>query len=155
MRTGIRRNVLRSAGVGLLLLAYPGEAGTVSAAPDEYDPRHDPNYSRETSEKPPVNWEAIWALAREFESRAYPNGDRCQLARVCTAPQPWHYVHGASSFNAPPSVSDGPVYGDPSVGPSYGYGPLFAGWWGTSPRIPWWSLIPPRIHHRRGHHHGW
>ena len=103
-----------------------------------------------------MNWEAIWALVREFEARAYSNIDQPQMTAPYAQPQPWHYVQGAPSFSGSLSNPDAPIYGGPYIGSWYGYGPSFSGWWKTSPRIPWWSLVPfNRNHHgHRGHHEG-
>ena len=153
MRTAIRPSILCSIAAALILLVRSSEAGAVSAAPDQYDPRRDPNYSRETLEKPPVNWDAIWALVREFEARAYPNVNGSQVPAPYAQPQPRHYVEGAPSLSGSPPLSAAPIYGSPYIRSWYAHGPSFSGWWGTSPRIPWWSLIPFRSHHAHGHHH--
>jgi hypothetical protein len=139
----------------VLLFTHLGEASAVSAATDQYDPRRDPNYTREASETAPINWEAVWGLVREFEARAHANAARPLPSSQFAFPQPWHYVQESFSPGAPPPLSSA-AYGAPYGGSSYGYDPWFAGWWETSPRIPWWSLIPfKRDHHRpRPHHEG-
>ncbi len=137
----------------ILFMTHPGLAGAVSPTKDQYDPRKDPNYSRENSERP-LNWEAVWGLVREFETRT-PSIGRGQPPSQFAVPQPWHYVQEVPSSGAPPPISGAVGYGAPYGGPFYGYDPWFPGWWGTSPRIPWWSLIPFVSHHRHRHHHNW
>ena len=155
MRIGRRISGLYAVTSALLLLAYSGEGGAMSLATDQYDPRRDPNYSRELSEQSPMNWEAIWALAREFEARAYPNIDRPHMPAPYAQPQPRHYVEGAPSFSGSMASLDASIYGGPYLGSWYPYGPSMSGWWQTSaPRIPWWSLIPFRTDHHRHRHHG-
>jgi hypothetical protein len=127
----------------------------VSATPDRYDPRHDPNFIQDASEKGPVNWEAIWGLIREFEGRSYQSVGASRVSGPFAMPQPWHYVQGAPSLVGSPRVPDTSVYGGVYPGTFYGVESFFPGWWGASPRIPWWSLIPPRAHHHNEHHHKW
>jgi hypothetical protein len=145
----LNTNILIAVTAAILFLTHLGEAAAVSAVGDEYDPRRDPNYSVQMSEQSPMNWEAIWALAREFEARAYPTVDRPQVAQ----PQPLHYVEQAPSFSGSLPNPDAPIYGGPYIGSWYAYGPSFSGWWQTSPRIPWWSLIPFNTNHHRHHRH--
>lgn len=137
----------------VLLVVHGRLVLAVSATPDQYDPRHDPNFAPETSERAPVNWEAIWGLVREFEARAYLNVDRPQATAPYAQPQPWHYVQGVPTFSGSPPIPDVPGYGDPYVGSWYAYGSSFSGYWEPSPRIPWWSLIPFRSRDGHGHHH--
>lgn len=152
MRTGARPSILSTVAAALLLHAHLGEAGAVSAAPDQYDPGRDPNYSWDAMERTPMNWETIWAMVREFEARAYRTVDRPQVTAPFAQPQPSHYVQGAPSFVASPLVPDAPVYGGPYLGALYPYGSSLLSWWQASPRTPWWSLIPFRSHHRHGDH---
>ena len=167
MGTGLRTNIVCPVIAVLLLLSHSGDARAVSGMPDQYDPRRDPNYSREAVETTPINWDAVWSLVREFEARSHSNMGQNQPSSQFAVPQPWHYVQESFSPGATPPLSNA-SYGAPYGGPSYGYDPWFAGWWETSPRIPWWSLVPPRHHHRspvqmqfRGRHgefvgrHGW
>lgn len=137
----------------VLLLTHFGEAGAVSVGPDQYDPRRDPNYTREASATAPIHWEAVWGLVREFEARSSVNTTRTQPSNQFAVPQPWHYVQETPSPWATSSMSGAAAYGGPYGGPLYGYDPWFSGWWEASPRIPWWSLVPPRAHHDR-HHEG-
>jgi hypothetical protein len=145
----------------VLLLTHLGEAGAVSVAPDQYDPRRDPNYTREASETAPINWGAIWALVREFEARAYPDVDRTQVAAPYAQPQPWHYVQGTTPSIASPLAPEPSIYGGWYGSLLYAAGLPYVAWWNSSPRIPWWTLIPfkkdhhrPRPHHEgKGHHH--
>ena len=163
----LNTNAFVAVAAAVLLLTHLGEAGVASAATDQYDPRRDPNYSREAVETTPINWDAVWSLVREFEARSHANAARPLPSSQFAVPQPWHYVQESFSPGATPPLSNA-SYGAPYGGPSYGYDPWFAGWWETSPRIPWWSLVPPRHHHRspvhmqfRGRHgefvgrHGW
>ena len=154
MGNALRMSIVWTVAAVLLLFTHSGGAGAVLAAGDEYDPRRDSNYSRATSEAARMDWQAIWALVREFEARAYPNIDRPQMTTPYAQPQPWHYVPGAPSFSGSPPLPDAPIYGGPYLGSWYAYGPSFSGWWRDSPRIPWWSLIPPSTHHRHRHHGG-
>jgi len=148
----LNTNILIAVTAAVLLFTHLGEGGAVSVGPDQYDPRRDPNYAREASATAPIHWEAVWGLVREFEARSPVNTARIQPSSQLVVPQPWHYVQESFSPGATPPLSSA-AYGAPYGGPSYGYDPWFAGWWGTSPRIPWWSLIPPRTHHHR-HHEG-
>jgi hypothetical protein len=155
MRSEVRTFMLGPVATVLLLLANLGEASVVSATPDEYDPRRDPNYTREVSATTPMNWQAIWSLVREFEGRTDQIVGRSLASSQFAVPQPWHYVQETPSPAATPAASGAAVYGGPYGGSFYGYDPWVPGWWQTSPRIPWWSLIPPRTHHHRYHrHHG-
>jgi hypothetical protein len=149
----LNTNILISVTATVLLLTHFGEAGAVSAAPDQYDPRRDPNYSREAFQTAPIHWEAIWALVREFEARAYPDVDRTQVAAPYAQPQPWHYVQGTSLFDSSSQGYGVPVYGDPYALARYAYYSSFSSSWGESPRIPWRSLIPFSSHYGHGHHH--
>jgi hypothetical protein len=156
----LNTNILIAVTAAVLLLTHLGGAGVASAATDQYDPRRDPNYSREASETTPINWGAFWRLVSEFEARTYAGVGRSQPASQFAVPQPWHYVQESFSPGATPPLSSA-AYGAPYGGPSYGYDPWFAGWWETSPRIPWWSLVPfttkDHQHHRNqkgnAHHH--
>ena len=152
----LNTNILIAVTATVLLLTHLGEAGAVSAAPDQYDPRRDPNYSREAFQTAPIHWEAVWGLVREFEARTYLNVDRPQVAAPYAQPQPWHYVQGTSLSDSSSPGYGVPVYGDPYALARYAYYPSLSPWWGESPRIPWWSLIPfKRDHHRpRPHHEG-
>jgi hypothetical protein len=160
MGSGRRTNIVLTVTAAVLLLTHSGEAGVASAATDQYDPRRDPNYSSEAFETTPINWGAVWGLVREFEARSHANGARPLPASQYAFPQPWHYVQESFSPGATPPLSSA-AYGAPYGGAYYGYDPWVPAWWGTSPRIPWWSLIPfKRDHHRprpqhegKGHHH--
>ena len=125
----------------------------VAATPEQYDPRRDPNYSRETSDRTPLNWQAVWALVREFEERAYPSIERPQMTAPYAQPQPWHYVQEIPSPVATSPIAGADVYGGAYGGSFYGYDPWFPGRWETSPRIPWWSLIPFKKDHHPHHRH--
>jgi hypothetical protein len=135
-----------------LLVAHGRVALGVSATPDQYDPRQDPDVAPKTSERGPGEWEAIWGLVREFEGRSYPSEGANQVPGQVAVPQPWHYVQGAPSFVGSPPILDAPVYEGVYGGAYYGAESFFPGWWGVSTRIPWWSLIPPSGHHRHRHH---
>jgi hypothetical protein len=74
----LNTNILIAVTATVLLLTHLGEAGAVSAAPDQYDPRRDPNYSREAFQTAPIHWEAVWGLVREFEVRSHSNAARSQ-----------------------------------------------------------------------------
>jgi len=157
----LNTNILIAVTATVLLLTHLGEASAVSAAPDQYDPRRDPNYTREASETAPINWGAIWALVREFEARTYLNVDRTQVAAPYAQPQPWHYVQGTTPSIASPLAPEPSIYGGWYGSLLYAAGLPYVAWWNSSPRIPWWSLIPFKTdrhrHHRhhggKGHHH--
>jgi hypothetical protein len=138
--------------VAVLLLGQQGEGGVASEIPDRYDPRRDPNYSREVSATAPIHWEAVWGLVSEFEARSYQAIDRRQSSSPFAVPQPWHYVQGGDTLDVTPSLA-GAAYGSPYGGPFNGYDPWFAGWWEPSPRIPWWSLVPFTTKHHKHHQH--
>ena len=148
MRIERRPKGLYTVACVLLLFGHPGNVGAATATPDQYDPRRDPNYSREAAPVSQVNWNAVSALAQEFEARSYQALTRGQAFNQFPQPQPWSYVQGAPSPIGSPAT-----YGDPYAGYIYGYGSGFPGWFEPSPRIPWWSLIPPRRHHQDRHHH--
>jgi hypothetical protein len=149
----LKKNVFFAVAAAVLLLTHLGETGAASAATDQYDPRRDPNYTRAAFETAPINWDAIWGLVREFEARSHVNAARPLPSSQFAVPQPWHYVQESFSPGATPPLSSA-AYGAPYGGPSYGYDPWVPAWWGTSPRIPWWSLIPlKKDHHRRHRHH--
>lgn len=145
----------------VLLFTHLGEGGAVSVGPDQYDPRRDPNYSREAFQTAPIHWDAVWGLVREFEARTYLNVDRPQVAAPYAQPQPWHYVQGTTPSIASPLAPEPSIYGGWYGSPLYAAGLPYVAWWNSSPRIPWWSLIPfktdrhrPRPHHEgKGHHH--
>lgn len=121
---------------------------------ESYDPRLDPNYNRATSANPTFDWSAIETLAREFQERSATVGSRPAAAGQYVQPQPWHYA-GA---NDPIMISQAGYPGlDYRISPvggqySYWYGPGIYGWWQPSPRMPWWSLVSPRHHHRASAH---
>jgi hypothetical protein len=140
----------------VLLFTHWGEAGAVSAAPDQYDPRRDPNYSREAFQTAPIHWDAVWGLVWEFEARTYLNVDRPQVAAPYAQPQPWHYVQGTTPSIASPLAPEPSIYGGWYGSPLYAAGLPYVAWWNSSPRIPWWTLIPfKKDHHRpRPHHEG-
>jgi hypothetical protein len=152
----LNTNILIAVTATVLLLTHLGEAGAVSAAPDQYDPRRDPNYSREAFQTAPIHWEAVWGLVREFETRTHSNMGRSRPSSQFAFPQPWHYVQESLAPGATLPFSGAAIYGGAYGGPSYGYDSWSRGWWETSPRIPWWSLIPfKKDHHRpRPHHEG-
>lgn len=149
----LNMNILIAVTAAVLLLTHLGKAGVASAATDQYDPRRDPNYVREVSTTTPMNWQAIWSLVREFEGRTDQIVGRGLPSSQFAVPQPWHYVQETPSPAATPATSDAAVYGGPYGGSFYGYDPWVPGWWQTSPRIPWWSLVPfttkDHQHHRK------
>lgn len=151
----LKTNTLVAIAAAVLLFTHLGEGGAVSAGPDQYDPRRDPNYTSSSSATAPIHWEAVWGLVQEFETRSPVNTARIQPSSQLVVPQPWHYVQETPWPGATPSYSGAAGYGGVYGGPFYGYEPWYASWREASPRIPWWSLIPPRTHHHRYHrHHG-
>lgn len=153
MGSGTRTGFVCSIAATVLLVARPGVGHAASVPSDQYDPRRDPNYSRQAWLTAPIPWEAVLALAREFEGRTYQIMDRRQPSSQFAAPQPWHYVQETPSPWATSSVSGAAGYGGPYGGPFYGYDPWFSGWRETSPRIPWWSLVPFTTKHHQHHRH--
>lgn len=143
------RALLAVLSIGLLWLTQPAWAGI-----ETYDPRLDPNYTRATPGNPGLDWRAIEALGREFHERNLTAGSRPIAAGSFPYPQPWSYAGGESPVMAAQSGYGGVGYGMPPMGGAYPswYGPGVYGWLEPSPRIPWWSLIPPRHHHRSSVH---
>lgn len=152
MRNQVRVNRLLVLAAVILLFTPLGTAGAVSAALDQYDPRRDPNYSVQMSEQSPMNWETIWVMVREFEARS-PSVYRPQATTPYAQPQPWHYVQGTTPSIASALASDASSYGGWYGNALYPYGATYATWWDSSPRIPWWSLVPFRTNHHRHHRH--
>jgi len=148
----LKTNTLVAVTAAVLLLTHLGEAGVASAATDQYDPRRDPNYTREVSATTPMNWQAIWSLVREFEGRTDQIVGRGLPSSQFAVPQPWHYVQETPSPGATLSYSGAAGYGGVYGGPFYGYEPWYPSWREASPRIPWWSLVPfttkDHQHHR-------
>jgi hypothetical protein len=126
-------------------------AQPVWAGIESYDPRLDPNYSRVVSTNPSSDWRAIEALGREFQERSALIGSRPAAANQYVQPQPWRYA-GA---DYPMMVSQAGYadfsYATPPIGGpyQYWYSSGIYGWREPSPRIPWWSLVPSRHHHRQ------
>ena len=149
----LNTNILIAVTATVLLLTHLGEAGAVSAATDQYDPRRDPNYSREAFQTAPIHWEAVWGLVREFEARTYLNVDRPQVAAPYAQPQPWHYVQGTTPSIASSLAPEPPIYGGWYGSPLYSGGLPYVAGWNSTPRIPWWSLIPLKKDHHRHHRH--
>jgi hypothetical protein len=134
-----------------------GVAQPVWAGIESYDPRLDPNYTRAMSTDPSPDWRAIEALGREFQERSPTAGSRPGAAGQYVQPQPWHYVTVDNPVMASQAgYPGGGFWASPAGGqyPSYWYGSGIYGWWEPSPRIPWWSLVPPRHHHRSSMHMG-
>lgn len=127
-------------------------AGPVLAGIESYDPRLDPNYTMAMSGNTTLNWRAIEMLAREFQERSALIGSRPAAANQYVQPQPWHYAGADYPMMVSQAGYPGPGYWTPPVGGQYPYwygsGSGLYGWWQPSPRIPWWSLVPPRHHHR-------
>lgn len=134
-----------------LWVAQPAWAGIES-----YDPRLDPNYSGATPANPTPDWRAIEALAREFQERGATVASRSVIVGQYIQPQPWYYVGTDNSMMASQYGYVGPGYWTPPIGGvyPYWYGSGVYGWRDPYPRIPWWSLIPPRHHHRFPTHLG-
>ncbi len=156
MKIERRPKGLYAVACALLLLGHPGNIGAASVPYDQYDPRRDPNYSREAFQTTPVNWEAVWAQVREFEARTSINLQSARALPYYPQPQPWPYVQGTAPSVASPLMAEAfnyGTYGGWYGGPLYAYGAPYTTWWDSSPRIPWWSLVPPKHHDRGGHHH--
>lgn len=133
-----------------LWVAQPAWAGIES-----YDPRLDPAYTRATSNNPAVDWRAIEALGREFQERGAPSAQPA-AAGYYILYQPWHYVGAVYPAMVPQTDYAGYGYWTPPVGGlyPYWYSSGVYGWRDPYPRIPWWSLVPPRHHHRFPTHLG-
>jgi hypothetical protein len=120
----------------LVLGFYPSEAGA-------YDPNRDPNAPRRGVELPPAKRDLVFAMAGEFERLQPASTQRSELQLPhFLAPQPGPYLNGGNSNPAPtPSLS---YPWGPQIDPwlSYGHPGWFPGWAYSSPRIPWWSLVP-------------
>jgi hypothetical protein len=153
MRIERRPKGLYAAACALLLFGQAGNLGVATATSDQYDPRRDPNYIREASATTPINWEAVWTQVREFEARTSINLQSARALPYYPQPQPWPYVQGTPPSVASPLTPEASSYGSWYGGPLYAYAMPYGTWWDSSPRIPWWSLIPTKHHDRRGHHH--
>jgi hypothetical protein len=123
--------------------------GPVLAGIESYDPRLDPNYTRATSGNSTLDWRAIEMLAREFQERGAAVGSRPAAVSQYVQPQPWHYAGTDNSMMASQAGYADFSYWTPPIGGPYQnwYGPGIYGWRDSS-RIPWWSLVPSRHHHR-------
>ena len=125
-------------------------APPVWAGIESYDPRLDPNYTRAMSTNPSPDWRAIEALGREFQERSVTAGSRPGAGGQYAQPQPWHYAGTDNPMMVSQAGYAGFSYWTPPIGGPYQnwYGQGIYGWLEPSPRIPWWSLVPPRHHHR-------
>lgn len=141
--------------VGLLSVVL-WVAPSVWAGIESYDPRLDPNYTRATSANPSPDWRAIEALGREFQAQSTLIGSRPVAASQYVQPQPWYYAGTDNPMMASQYSYASPGYWTPSIGGPYPYwyGSGVYGWREPYPRIPWWSLVPPRHHHRSSAHLG-
>lgn len=129
-------------------------AQPIWAGIETYDPRLDPNYTRAMSTNPSPDWRAIEALGREFQERSVTAGSRPGAGGQYVQPQPWHYAVADDPVMISRADYPGLGYWSPPIGGpyQYWYGPGIYGWREPSPRIPWWSLVPPRHHHRSSAH---
>lgn len=129
-------------------------AQPVLAGIESYDPRLDPNYARATSGNSTIDWRAIEALGREFQARSALIGSRPAPAFQYVQPQPWYYAGAEYPMMASQYGYAGPGYWTPPIGGvyPYWYGSGVYGWRDPYPRIPWWSLVPPRHHYRYSAH---
>lgn len=121
---------------------------------ESYDPRLDPNYTRAMSTNPGPDWRAIEVFGREFQERSVTAGSRPGAGGQYVQPQPWYYAGAENPVTTSQSGYTSAGYWAPPIGGPYQYwsGSGFYGWREPSPRIPWWSLIPPRHHHRSSVH---
>lgn len=131
-------------------------AQPVSAGIESYDPRLDPNYTRATSDNPSIDWRVIDALGREFQAQSAAVGSRPAAVGQYIQPQPWYYAGAEYPMMGLQYGSAGPGYWtSPNGGVNpYWYGSGVYGWRDHYPRIPWWSLVPLRHHHRSSAHLG-
>lgn len=132
----------------LLHCIYAGQAGA-------YNPKEDPNFVQRSAERSSARSAQLLDLVGEFERLQPGTGSRARELAPARAPQPTAYT--ASESSALP-------YAAAPLDPYLGYGYAAAGWthpfahdaffrggrhapWGphayagTSPRIPWWSLL--------------
>ena len=143
-----RRHTTLSAGfvVLLLLCAYAGQGETASRTVAPYNPKDDPNYTQAPVKTPPGTWEAVSNLGHAFETASYIR--RRQDMTLSAPPQPLPYIQATAPEVPSPSAFDVPIYGAfGAVPPYYVYRPPLP-WRETSPRIPWWSLLPLTKHKR-------
>ena len=136
--------------VWLLLCAYAvqGDAASRTVAP--YNPKDDPNYTQATAQRPPVTSEAVSTLMHAFETTPYAG--RRQDVTLSAPPQPLSYTQTTAPQVPAPYAFDMPIYGAFGTVP-YGAVPNYVHrssffWREHSPRIPWWSLLPPTKHKR-------
>ncbi len=160
MRTWVQEYIWPSIASFALLFAHAGQAGAAVGVAEGYNPKDDPNYAEATSGSLSARLEAVRELVKEFEAGAIPTVNRRQGSQSSAAAQPDHYTQAT-----PPAAEREPTFVDPF---SYPYGRWNRRWWDSSPRIPWWSLIPfargdkdffdhfghfPFGHHRGGRFH--
>ena len=107
---------------------------------ESYNPLDDPNYRQVNSGKPQPQGETIGILVKQFESMTSSPAKRDTEIAQIGQPQPEHYTQSSTSE---PNWS---YYTEEGDYPFYAYGRRFP-WRSTygytsSPRIPWWSLVP-------------
>jgi hypothetical protein len=129
----------------LLLCAYAGQGEAASRTVVPYNPKDDPNYTQATAKTPPGTREAISILGQAFETTPYAG--RRQDVTLSAPPQPLPYTQATAPQVPASSAFDVPIYGAFGAVPYYVYSPPFP-WRQTSPRIPWWSLLPLTKHKR-------
>ena len=129
----------------LLLCACAGQGEAASGTVEPYNPKDDPNYTQATAKRPPVTWEAVSTLVQAVETTPYAG--RRQDVTLSAPPQPLPYTQATAPEVPSPSAFDAPIYGAFGAIPYYVYSPPFL-WRETSPRIPWWSLLPLTKHNR-------
>lgn len=154
------RNQIALSGMVAALLVFLLITPQVFGMPSDpalYNPRLDPNYISGQA-NPRHDWERIWALVSEYEAIAMDRPIGPQPPIPYAHPQPQAYTDWALSRDGMPYAS-GPLLHATLYTYMGGYYPYDS--WGAyrtpSPRIPWWSLIPPRHRHQLhhgGHRHG-
>jgi hypothetical protein len=113
------------------------------AAP--YNPKDDPNYTQTTAKRLPAAWEALSPLVHAFET-SLPI-ERRQGVVSSASPQPLPYTQPTVPEVSSPPLFDPLMYGVFGAVPYYAYRSPFPGW-KSSPRIPWWDLLPLTKHKR-------
>jgi hypothetical protein len=143
--TTLRTTLLAGLAALLLLCAYAGQGEAASRTVAPYNPKDDPNYTQATAQRPPVPWEAVSPLVHAFETT--PPIERRQWVMPAASPQPLPYTQATAPDVSSPSAFDTPIYGIVGTVPYHVYTAPFPGW-KSSPRVPWWDLLPLTKHKR-------
>ena len=139
MRIRIGKEVLWIVTVLVVLLANPFTTRAKELW-ESYNPLEDPNYRQANSEKSQIQGKSIGVLVEQFSNMANSSAERGTEIVQIGQPQPEHYTQSSKSE---PNWS---YYTEQGNYPFYTYGRRFP-WrssygYTSSPRIPWWSLVP-------------